>query len=70
MRDGSAALSGLIVVTLLLLGTVVVRSVGPAGKSDRILTVSDHSETRTTPPENRGRVTLDIGVANLRRSLP
>jgi hypothetical protein len=54
MRFGSnlyltAALSGLIMVTLLLLGAIVVRSVGP---------------------EKGGRFILDIGVADLRGSLP
>ena len=75
MRFGSnlyltAALSGLIMVTLLLLGAIVVRSVGPE-KGGRVITVSEHSETRThTTPENGGRVILDIGVADLRGSLP
>ena len=55
MRFGSnlyltAARSGLIMVTLLLLGAIVVRSVGPA--------------------ESGGQVTLDIGVTDLRGSLP
>lgn len=54
MRFGSnlyltAALSGLIMVALLLLGAIVVRSVGR---------------------EKGGRVILDIGVADLRGSLP
>jgi hypothetical protein len=54
MRYGSnvyltAALSGLIVIALLLLGAIVVRSPGP---------------------QNNGRVIQDIGVANLRGSLP
>jgi hypothetical protein len=67
----AAALSGLIMVTLLLLGAIVVRSVGPAEKDGRVFTVSKHSETRThTTPENGGRVALDIGVADLRGSLP
>jgi hypothetical protein len=76
MRFGSnlyltAASSGLIMVTLLLLGAIVVRSVGPAEKGGRVITVSEHSEARThTTPENGGRVTLDIGVADLRGSLP
>jgi hypothetical protein len=55
MRFGSnlyltAALSGLTMLTLLLLGAIVVRSVEPAEKGDR--------------------VTLDIGVTDLRGSLP
>ena len=45
----------------ILLGAIVVR----------LITVSEHSEVRTqTTPENGGRVTLDIGVADLRGSLP
>jgi hypothetical protein len=66
MRFGSnlyltPARTGLIMVTLLLLGAIVVR----------VITVSEHSEVRThTTPENGGRVTLDIGVADLRGSLP
>ena len=44
---------------------------GPAEKGGRVITVSEHSEVRThTTPENEGRVALDIGVADLRRSLP
>ena len=48
MRFGSnlyltAALSGLIMVTLLLLGAIVVRSVGPE-KGGRVITVSEHSD--------------------------
>ena len=63
MRYGSdlyltAALSGLIVM-LLLLGAILVRS---AEKGDQLITVSKHSE-------NGGRA-LDIGVADLRGSLP
>jgi hypothetical protein len=53
MRFGSnlhltPALTGLIMVTVLLLGAIVVRAI----------TVSEHSEVRThTTPENSGRVT-------------
>ena len=48
-------------VVLLLLGAIVVR----------VTTVSEHREARThTTPENGGRVTLNIGVADLRGSLP
>lgn len=48
-------------VALLLLGAIVVR----------VTTVSEHREVRThTAPENGGRVTLDMGVADLRGSLP
>jgi hypothetical protein len=48
-------------VTLLLLGAIVVR----------VITVSEQIEVRMhTTPENGGRVTLDIGVADLRGSLP
>jgi hypothetical protein len=66
MRFGSnlyltPARTGLIMVTLLLLGAIVVR----------VITVSEHSEVRTnTTRENGGRATLDIGVADLRGSLP
>ena len=66
MRFGSnlyltAALTGLIMVTVLLLGAIVVRAI----------TVSEHSEVRThTTPENGDRVTSDMGVADLRGSLP
>jgi hypothetical protein len=53
--------TGLVVVALLLLGAIVVR----------VTTVSEHREVRThTTPENGGRATLDIGVADLRGSLP
>ena len=48
-------------VTLLLLGAIVVR----------VITVSEHSDDRAnTTHENGGRATLDIGVADLRGSLP
>ena len=76
MRFGSnlyltPALSGLILVTLLLLGAIVVRSVGPAEKGGRVITVSEHSEVRThATRENGGRVSLDVGAADLRGSLP
>jgi hypothetical protein len=47
---------GLIMVTLLLVGAIVVR----------VMTVSEHSEIRAhTTSENGNRVTLDIGVADL-----
>jgi hypothetical protein len=65
------ALSGLIMVALLVLGAIVVRSLGLAEKGGRVTTVSEHSKVRTlTSPENGGRATLDIGVADLRGSLP
>jgi hypothetical protein len=56
------ARTGLIVVSVLVLGAIVVR----------VVTVPEHSDVRThnTTPENGGRVTLDIGVADLRGSLP
>ena len=55
------ALAGLIMVTLLLLGAIVVR----------VITVPEHSEVRTlSAPENGGRGTRDIGVSDLRGSLP
>jgi hypothetical protein len=76
MRFGSnlyltAALSGLTMVTLLLLGAIIGRSAGPAEKGGRVITVSEPSEVRThTTPENGGQVILDIGVKDLRGSLP
>jgi hypothetical protein len=55
------AQTGLLMLTVLLLGAIVVQ----------VITVSEHSEVRThTGPANGGRVTLDIGVADLRGSLP
>jgi hypothetical protein len=55
------ARTGLIMVTLLLLGAIVVG----------VFTVSEHREVRRhTTAENGGRVILDIGVADLRGSLP
>ena len=57
-------------VTLLLLGAIIVRSVEPAEKGGRAITVSEPSEVRThTTPENDGRVIVDIGVTDLRGSL-
>ena len=48
-------------LTVLLLGVIVVR----------VITVSEHSEVRTHATRETGdRGTLDIGVADLRGSLP
>jgi hypothetical protein len=66
MRSGSnlylsPALIGLIMITVLSLGALVLR----------VITVPGHSDVRThTTTENGGRVTLDTGVADLRGSLP
>jgi len=55
------ARTGLIMLTVLVLGAIVVQ----------VITVSERNEVRThTSPENGGRVTPDIGVADLRGSLP
>ena len=55
------ARAGLIMVTVLLVGAIIIR----------VITGSEHSDVRThTTPENGGRVTLDVGVADLRGSLP
>ncbi len=55
------AQTGLILVAVLLLGAMLVQ----------VVTVSEHRELRThTAPENGGRVTPDISVADLRGSLP
>jgi hypothetical protein len=55
------ARTGLIMLTVLLLGVIVVR----------VITVPGRSDIRThTPNETGGRVTLDIGTADLRGSLP
>jgi hypothetical protein len=71
MRFGSNLyLTELIMVTLLLLGLIVVRSVGPAWEGGRVVTVSEHKVRTSTTPENGGRVTSDIGIADLRGSLP
>jgi hypothetical protein len=52
---------GLIMVTLLVVGAIIIR----------VMTGPEHGEIRAhTTPENGGRVTLDIGVADLRGSLP
>ena len=72
MRHGSdqylpAAMSGMI-ICMLLLGAILVRSVGLAERRGRVITVIEHSQAsiRTTL-ENGDRVTQDIG---LRGSLP
>jgi hypothetical protein len=55
------ARTGLIIVAAFLLGAIVVR----------VIAVPEHSDVRTnTTPESGSRVTLDIGVADLRGSLP
>ncbi|MFG3591453.1 hypothetical protein [Bradyrhizobium sp. RDI18] len=65
------ALSGLVMVALLVLGAIVVQSLGLAEKGGHVTIVSEHSEVRArTSPENGGRATLDIGIADLRGSLP
>jgi hypothetical protein len=66
MRFGSnlyltPARTGLIMVTLLLLGAIVVR----------LITGFQPGDIRThTTSENDGRVSLDIGLADLRGSVP
>ena len=55
------ARTGLIIVAALLLSAIIVR----------VISVSEQSNVRThTAPENGGRVTLDMGIADLRGSLP
>jgi hypothetical protein len=55
------ARTGLIIVAAFLLCAITVR----------VITLSEHSDVGTqATPENGGRVTLDIGVAELRGSLP
>jgi hypothetical protein len=76
MRFGSnlsltPALSGLVIVALLVFGAIIVQSVGPADKGGGVTTASEHSAVRMrATSENGGRPTLDIGVADLRGSLP
>jgi hypothetical protein len=48
----TAALSGLMVM-MFLLGVILVRGAGPAGRGNQLTTVSKHSEARSyTTPEN------------------
>ena len=56
------ARAGLIMIGVLVLGVIFVR----------VLTMSEHSETRMdTAPENGGQATVDIGgIKGLRGSLP
>ena len=71
-HDGSdqyltAAMSRM-VICMLLLATILVRSVGQVEPRDQIVIVSEQSQAGArTSPENDNRVTLDIG---LRGSLP
>ena len=66
--DLTRTLCGLIALTLLVLGAIVFQIVGPAEKDVR---TTGHSEVRVrAAPENGGQVTLDIGVADLRGSVP
>ena len=77
MRFGSnldlttPALSGLIMVVLLVFGAIVIQIVGPAEKDVRVIPASERSEVRTrTTPEDGGRITPAIGgVTGLRGSL-
>ena len=70
--DGSdqyltAAMSGM-VICMLLLATILVRSVGQAEPRGQIVIGSEQSQASTrTSLENDNRVTLDVG---LRGSLP
>ena len=55
------ARTGLIMVTVLLVGAIIVR----------VIAGSEHSDIRTPAiPEDGGRATQDMGVADLRGSLP
>jgi hypothetical protein len=55
------ARTGLIIIALLLLGVII----------GRVITVLGHGDVRThTTRENGAGATLDIGVADLRGSLP
>ena len=55
------ARTGLILLTVLLLGAIIVR----------VITESEHNDVRPpATPENTGRVTPDTGVRGLRGSLP
>jgi hypothetical protein len=66
----TAAMSGLI-TTLILLGAILVWSVGPAEKAAQVIAASERSEARTfTTPGNRSRDRMDIGGAGLRGSVP
>ncbi|MET4743443.1 hypothetical protein ABIF73_007582 [Bradyrhizobium japonicum] len=67
----TASVSGLM-VTMLLLGAILARNVGPAEKKGgRVIAVSEHREARTqATSENGGGATVDFGVADLRGSLP
>jgi hypothetical protein len=56
----TAAVSGLMVL-MFLLGVILVRGAEPAEKADQLTTVFKHGEARAT---------LDIGVADLRGTLP
>ena len=59
-------------VALLVFGAVVIQVAGSAERGGRVATTVERNEvrTRTTPAENGGQVTPDIGVADLRGSLP
>jgi hypothetical protein len=61
----TAVLGGL-TVSLLLLGAIRARNGGLAEK--RVIAVSE--QARTHAPANGDRVVLDMGVADLRGSLP
>lgn len=66
--DLTRTLCGLAALTLLVVGAIVFQIAGPAEKDIR---TTGHSEVRTrAAPENGGPVNLDIGVADLRGSVP
>jgi hypothetical protein len=76
MRFGSnlfrtPALSGLVLVALLVLGAMVVQVFGSTEKGRGVIAASERSEASTrTNPEKDGQVVLDTGVRGLRGSLP
>ena len=48
---------------MLLLSAILVRSIGPVEKGGQVITVSDTESPHSDPPENGGRVSLDIDLA-------
>lgn len=66
----TATLSGL-TVTILLLGAILVLNGGPTTKGGRFIAVSEPGEARPhTIPKSGDQVAPDIGVTDLRGTLP
>jgi hypothetical protein len=60
-----------LMVSMLLLGAILVRNAAPATRGGSFITVSEQVRPAPTPsPRSGDEVTPDIGIADLRGTLP